>query len=209
MAITGLDHIIYAAPDLDRAIEEVNTLTGVEPVRGGSHPGRGTRNALLSLGSTTYVEILAPDPAQSSDALAIAAERIPSTARIINWAAKCEDLEKAVRKAAKGDLDLGHIEDMARALASGGQLAWRLTRGALICDGLVPFLIDWGSSPHPAQTAPSGCGLSYFRGEHPDPGRVRDYLTLLGLQDVLEVSRGPVPRILAGLSTPNGLVELV
>jgi hypothetical protein len=208
MAVTGLDHIIYASPDLRRAMEEVRALTGVEPVRGGSHPGRGTQNALLSLGPDTYIEILAPDPAQSPDALALAADRIPATARIINWAAKCDDLEEALAIAGRGGLDLGRIEPMSRALPSGGELAWRLTRGALLAGGLVPFLIDWGESPHPAPSAASGCALEYLRAEHPDPVRVRDYLALLGLQDVLEVSRGPAPLIRAGLSTPGGSVEL-
>jgi Glyoxalase-like domain len=208
MPITGLDHIIYGSPDLERAIEEVRALTGVEPIRGGVHPGRGTRNALLSLGPLTYLELLAPDPAQSSEALALAAERIPATSRIINWAAKCDDLEEAMTTAARTDLDLGRIEDMSRAQPSGSQLAWRLTRGTLVCDGLVPFLIDWGESPHPALSAPSGCTLQYFRAEHPDPALVRDHLALLGLQDVLEVSRGPQARILAGLSTPKGDVVL-
>ena len=208
MAVTGLDHIIYASPDLERAIEKVRALTGVEPVHGGSHPGRGTQNALVSLGPDTYIEILAPDPSQSTEALALAADRIPATGRVINWAAKCGDLEEAVKTASRDDLDLGHIEPMSRTLPSGGQLAWRLTRGALLADGLIPFLIDWGESSHPAVTAPSGCALQYFRAEHPDPVRVRDYLALLGLQDVLSVSQGPVPRILVGLTTPNGHVVL-
>jgi hypothetical protein len=208
MAIIGLDHIIYAAPDLERAVEDVRALTGVEPMRGGSHPGRGTRNALLSLGSTTYIEILTPDPTQPAEALALAADRIPPTPRITTWAAKCDDLEDAVKAAARGGLDLGRLEPMSRTLPSGSQLTWRLTRGTSPGDGLVPFLIDWGESPHPAVTAPSGCLLRYFRAEHPDPIRVRDYLALLGLQDVLEVSKGPVPRLLAGLLTPNGHIEL-
>jgi len=208
MAVTGLDHIIYASPDLERAIEKVRALTGVEPVHGGSHPGRGTRNALVSLGPDTYIEILAPDPSQSAEALTLAADRIPQTGRVINWAAKCGDLEEAVESASRNEVDLGRIEPMWRTLPSGSQLAWRLTRGTLLADGLVPFLIDWGESPHPAASAPSGCALQYFRAEHPDPIRVRDYLALLGLQDMLEVSKGPVPHLLAALSTPNGPVVL-
>jgi hypothetical protein len=208
MAITGLDHIIYATPDLELAIAEIRALTGVEPMLGGSHPGRGTRNALLSLGPDTYVEILAPDPAQSAEALARSADRIPSKARLTAWAAKCADLEGAVKAASQGDLDLGRIEEMSRVRPSGEQLAWRLTRGTPPGDGLVPFLIDWGESPHPAPSAPTGCSLRYFRAEHLDPARVKDYLALLGLQDVLEVSRGPVPRMILGLHTPNGEVVL-
>ena len=208
MAVTGLDHIIYATPDLEAAMEEIAALTGVEPMLGGSHTGKGTRNALLSLGPDTYIEILGPDPAQSAEELALAAERIPELNRIVTWAAKCDDLEAALQTASEGKLDLGHVEPMSRALPSGGQLAWRLTRGASPGDGLVPFLIDWGDSQHPAPGAPQGCSLRFFRAEHPDPARIREYLALLGLEGVLEVSEGPEPRLMAGLSTPNGEIVL-
>ena len=208
MAITGLDHIIYATPDLDESIAALKALTGVEPAYGGSHTGRGTRNALLSLGPDTYIEVLAPDPAQSPEALALAANRIPASARITTWAAKCSDLDAALRVAAGMDLDLGHIEAMSRALPSGGRLDWRLTRGASPGDGLVPFLIDWETAAHPAPAAPAGCALRFFRAEHPEPDRVRGYLAGLGLRDVLEVSEGAVPRLIAELSTPNGDVVL-
>lgn len=170
MAVTALDHIIYASPDLEAAVEKVRTLTGVQPAYGGSHTGRGTRNALFSLGSDSYVEILAPDPAQSPEALTQAAGRIPQHARITTWAAKCDDLEEALRSANRNALDLGHVEAMSRSLLTGGQLAWRLTRGAEPGDGLVPFLIDWGRAPHPALNSPAGCGLRRTSGTWPHQG---------------------------------------
>ena len=45
----GLDHLVYATPDLDASVEELAERFGADPVPGGAHPGWGTRNALIGL----------------------------------------------------------------------------------------------------------------------------------------------------------------
>ena len=58
----SLDHLVYAVPDLDVATREITAATGVAPTEGGRHLRRGTRNVLVGLGETSYLEIIGRDP---------------------------------------------------------------------------------------------------------------------------------------------------
>lgn len=204
-----LDHLIYAVADLESAIDDLEERLGVRAAFGGRHMGRGTRNALLALGPRRYLEILAPDPEQPPPA---DAERWlgvdgPGVPRIANWVVAERDLEARVATAASRGVSLGAVKSGSRTRADGVTLHWRLTDPMpLLADGLVPFFIDWGESPHPADSAPAGVRFVALRAEHPEPDRAQAMLDAVGVE--LEVRRGVRPALIALLETPRGPVEL-
>jgi hypothetical protein len=63
--LASVDHLVWGGPDLDREIDRLEQWTGVRAVLGGRHPGEGTRNALIRLGPTTYLELIGPDLTQT------------------------------------------------------------------------------------------------------------------------------------------------
>ena len=58
-----VDHIIYAAPDLDSAVDDLETRLGVRAAGGGQHIGQGTHNKLLALGPRRISKSLRRIPA--------------------------------------------------------------------------------------------------------------------------------------------------
>lgn len=206
----NLDHLVYAVPDLDRATAELSERLGVKPSAGGRHPGRGSRNALLSLGPSSYIEVIGPDTDQPDPQgprpFGIDELRSP---RLVTWAIAERDLEGRIERAARAGYDAGRPFPLSRDLPDGTHLEWRVARregGRRGGEGLVPFLIDWGSCPHPAQSSAAGCALVELVGRHPEPERVRTELAALGVE--LRVESADEPALITTLDTPRGRVEL-
>jgi len=203
-----IDHLVYVTPDLARGVAEVEHVLGVTPSAGGQHPGRGTRNALVALGSDVYLEIIGPDPEQPDpDQPRMFGVDAARDSQLATWAATCGDLERLREAAVQAGIPLGDIKSGSRRTPDGGQLSWRFTDpSAVIADGLVPFFIDWGSSPHPAAGAARGATLVSLRAEHPDPSGVARMIGQLGL--TLPVTGGARPALIAVIDGPRGPVEL-
>jgi hypothetical protein len=203
-----LDHLVYATPDLQRGIDAIEQRLGVTATPGGQHPGMGTRNALVALGPTSYLEIIGPDPDQPTPAgprrFGIDDLKAP---RIVRWVVKSRELEAVSARAAKAKVPLGAIAPGGRRRPDGVVLSWRYTDpNTVVADGLIPFFIDWGTSPHPALTAAPGATLVQLRAEHPDAENVQKMIGALGLE--LPVTRASSPAIIATIDSPRGRVEL-
>ena len=206
--LSAVDHLVYATPDLQLGVDTIEKLFGVRATPGGQHPGRGTRNALVSLGPGIYLEVIGPDPAQAQPPqprpFGIDDLKEP---RLVTWAAKGKNLESLANEAARSGVKLGQVIDGSRQRTDGVVLSWRYTDPrTVVFDGVVPFFIDWGQTPHPATTAAPGASLIGLRAEHPDPERVQKAMGQLGLD--LRVQRGPRPALIATVTSPRGRVEL-
>jgi hypothetical protein len=203
-----IDHLVYAVPDLEAGIAQVEQLLGVRAVAGGRHPGRGTRNALLALGDRTYLEIIGPDSDQPqvTNPMWLGVDRT-GPSRLRTWAAASLQIEAEARAARAAGAALGDIVAGARTTTDGVELRWRFTDPSrVVADGVVPFLIDWGDTPHPAQRAPQGATLVALRAEHPQADGA---LALLGAMHLdLAVQAGPHPTLIATIEGKHGRVEL-
>lgn len=200
--LSGIDHVILGIDDLQKGIAELERATGVRAEFGGAHPGRGTQNALISLGGHHYLEILAPNPKDSGVAEARKELGGLTALRPVGWAAHSEDL--AGLKQRLGD-QAGEIRPGARNRPDGSRLSWK-TLGFTSGNPLLPFFIEWDrETKHPSTTSPSGCRLKGFFLEDPAPDSLRETLRAAGLG--IEVREGREQRIRIALSCPRGDVE--
>ncbi len=204
-----LDHLVYAVPDLARGVALLAERLGVRPLPGGSHPAWGTRNAVVPLGPTSYLEIIGPDPDAPSAAVApsifgIASLSVP---RLVTWAARADDLLRLVERARCHGIDLGAPRPGRRVQPDGGVLDWELTDPfAARAGGVLPFFIHWRGAAHPASAGPALVSLVDLRAEHPDAEAVGAQLRALGVW--LDVSAGHAPALFATLRVPSGTVTL-
>jgi hypothetical protein len=212
-----IDHLAYACPDLEATCRWIAETTGVVPIMGGQHPGGGTRNALVSLGAPTYLELIGPDPEQPAPSrprpFGLDSLRSPS---LRAWAAAPGDINQAVVDAGLS----GHVLDGPvagrRRTPAGTELSWTMalppepvvpasSEPSLDPEAAVfPFLIDWQQSPHPAVTSPSGLVLQRLLLLTPGVALLRDLLDTLGLEGRWEVGASPSPALFAEIADQDG-----
>jgi hypothetical protein len=207
--LSKIDHLIYNVTDLHEGIATIKALTGVSPVIAGRHQGKGTWNALMSLGPGIYFEVIAPDPEQQHIKDAIWREAIIQMPvnRLVKWCAKTQDAQALAQKAKEHQIDLGEVISGSRQKNDGSVLSWTSTDFRKSPSGILPFFIDWGDSEHPSGVLPGGCSLISLEALHPNAEKLKKDLQVLGLP--LKVYPGNEIRLIARLNTPKGEVVLL
>lgn len=203
-----LDHLVVTAPTLESGARHVEAILGLAPGPGGAHPRMGTHNLLLRLGASTFVEVLAPDPAAPHPGrprwFGLDDGAIPKAPRLAAWVARTDDL-----RGCPGDVlaGCGTVETMTR-----GAREWLITipaDGRPPLGGALPMLIEWQQprAPTGAGLPEAGCALAALGLRHPDPSRIETLLARMGFAGRVAVEAGE-PGLWADIATPAGVRRL-
>jgi hypothetical protein len=206
-----LDHVLLGCGDLDRGIDFVEQHTGVRAAFGGVHPGRGTRNALLSLGERRYLEIIAPDPKQDRiEQFAqkqVAQLKQLSSPRLIGWAAHPGDLENFATNFRQAGIAFDGPRPGSRQRPDSELLQWKILNLKDEKNGQLPFFIEWSAdSLHPSTDAPKGCKITHFGAVSPSTVELTKIVAPLQLD--LPVLLGDKPALQATIIGPKGELTL-
>ena len=199
-----IDHLVWYAADL-AAGEKHFTGWDAAPAFGGAHPGQGTRNSVLSLGDSTYVEILARDPAQTGGTLDREIAALKGQG-LYHWAVGGIDLGELAARARQAGVDASAVVSGGRHLPDGNWLSWSLVGIRRHGFGaLVPFFIDFRGN-HPAATAPRGGSFKGIELFSPRAQQLGDLFGKLGLE--IPISQRDKPGITATVETAGGTQKL-
>lgn len=189
-----LDHVLLFARTLDLAMTRFGVLTGVNAQAGGAHPDHGSVNALASMG-TSYIELFARADGQGTG----------SGLEVIDYAMQCDDIEAVAAEGEALGLEPFWM-DGQRMTAEGTLLRWRafMFEGHDFA-GLLPFFIDWGTTPHPSATSPDGISNPRLNGFHPDADKLALIYRQLGINVPVKAHAEPGLRL--DITTPQGVVS--
>jgi Glyoxalase-like domain len=201
-----LDHILLGCSDLDHGIAFVEKQTIIPPAFGGVHPGRGTCNAVLSLGEPRgeelnprrYLEIIAPDPDQHGvpDHYGLLKLTEP---RLVGWAAHPGDLDQFAARLRNSNIAFDGPNPGSRKRPDGRLLQWKTLNLKDDLGGLLPFFIEWSAdTSHPSVDAPRGCHLARFELLTPDPEKLGSAAAAMGLG--VEIQKGKKAQLRATIS---------
>jgi len=211
-----LDHVLVAVRDLAESARRFERQYGLRALEGGRHPGIGTANMIVPLGSS-YLELIAvvdPDEAARTPTRGAITGALDEGRTFAAWAVRPAHLGALREHLENAGLKLPEPLPGARQRPDGVTLRWRTqfleppgTRSVL------PFVIEWSVPPgiHPAETRvdhPSGArGIRTVRLGDPDPaGALKRLRSLLGADIDLAVDATETSGVLAvEVDTPSGL----
>lgn len=208
----SLDHLVVAAVNLQEGIDYISNRLGIPPQSGGQHLRMGTHNALLSMGPSCYLEVIAIDPSlpdpERSRWFGLdqqeTQQRLGRTPFLLHWVARTTDIYAAKEIAPQM---FGEVIPMSRK-----QLDWLITvpeDGSLHGEGTVPSLIQWQTTTLPSTQLPDhGLRLELLEISSPTPETIKPVLEQMNLTAGISVYSGDKPSLSATIKTPTGVKVL-
>jgi hypothetical protein len=213
------DHVLVAVADLEAGARWIESEYGLRAVPGGRHPGAGTANMIVPLGSA-YLELIGVVDAEE-------AGRSPTSVRITRalaegrrfaaWAARTNNLDALREQLVAAGWQLEAVRQGSRVRRDGVMLRWRTQLLAPAGEpSVLPFVIEWsvprGMHPGemPADHPSRAQGIRSVRLGDPDPAAAADRLRS-ALRSSLNapVERAPSSGVVAvEIDTPTGVVIL-
>lgn len=208
-----LDHLTVIAPTLAEGVAHARACLDIDVPFGRQHPYMGTHNHLLRLGETTYLEIVALDPAAPHpgrprwfglDDQTALRKAWDDGLRLRGWVARCDDIDALLPQ---HESVLGQ---KVRLQAGEAHFFFAIPEdGSLPGDGVAPSVIDRIGRPPPvAAMADRGARLREVILEHPRPEQVTALYQQLGVETPITLRPGPRPRYRARIDTPGGVKDL-
>jgi len=205
----AIDHIVYAVPDLEEAMDQFEQQSGVRPVFGGYHTNQGTKNALVNLGDVCYLEFLTIDEENHS----VSPPRwmgvdLITTPKITRWSLKSSNLKKDSEVLKNYNPSMGVVQGGQRKMTNGRLLTWEMAMPLAEPEvEIVPFLTDWQhSDTHPSEQLPEQCHLLGISATHPNPDSL--YPVLKYFYPELVIGRSDQVSLFIDIQTPNGVFHL-
>ena len=207
-----VDHLVVGAASLDAGCTFVADLLGELPLPGGVHLQLGTHNAVLSLGGSVYLEVIAIDPdgktpvfprwfSLDSDQTRADLEVSP---RLLTWVVRTPVITSLKQLDAYAACK---VRPMSRA-----HLRWEFAftpDGQCLAGGLLPQVIQWQGSAHPVDVLPPGnCWFIGLHGESLDAAQINLALQQMDLDDSLQCAESDIESFWALIDTPRGSVRL-
>lgn len=204
----AIDHLVYATNTFEETIDWFEKVSGVKPVFGGYHKTQGTKNALVRIGTRSYLEILGVDEKNKEISaprwMGIDLIEKPSMTR---WAIESNDLNTDATKLKNYKNEMGSIFKGQRKKENGDDLKWDMIL-PLSSPGieLAPFVIDWGDSIHPATDLEKSIELIGLKFQTNKIDKINKLFANLSIE-TNEVSDGH-DKIIAKFKTPKGLLTI-
>jgi len=136
--IKGIDHIVIAVHDLDKAIQTYTDL-GFTIAEGGKHP-TGSYNALIGFDDGSYVEVLAfYEDSPDHPWWDLLHQR---GGGLIDYCMQTDDMRTDYQKFKDAGVEMSDIVDLSRVRPDGYKLEWVNNKTYGKYQGVIPFVIE-------------------------------------------------------------------